>query len=125
MNWRIDRVKSWIKWSGVSVLIASTSTMVWTSYDLNRRLRKELTNDFKNRAEFIYIPRDFTREPVRDILNEFFEEETKIYSFLYNIKRSLTFTKVRYFFFKDEIFFLTQFLFCALKFYLFCLSLYF
>lgn len=45
---------------------------------------------------YIYIKHDPFREPVKDFLAEIgFREETLIYSFLHNIKRKLTFTKVR------------------------------
>lgn len=95
MNLRIERLKNLFKWSGISVAIGTSSLVVWTSYDINRRLRKPLSTNFlSSRAEFIYIPHNFLQEPVRDFLNEFFEEETKIYSFLYNVKKKLTFTKV-------------------------------
>lgn len=58
-------------------------------------LRKPLNTNFLNRrCEYIYIPHNYLREPVKDFLNEFFEEETMIYSALYNMKKKLTFTKV-------------------------------
>lgn len=94
MNLRADRVKNILKWSGISVAIGSTTGIVWTSYDINRRLRKPLKNCLGNRAEYIFLKHNYFQEPVRDFLNEFFEEETKIYSFLYNVKKMLTFTKV-------------------------------
>ena len=95
MNLRIERLKTLIKWSGLSVALGTTSMVVWTSYDINQRLRKPLSTNFLNsRAEFIFIPHNYFQEPVADFLNELFEEETKIYSFLYNIKKKLTFTKV-------------------------------
>lgn len=44
---------------------------------------------------YIYIKHDYFREPVKDFLTELgFREETLLYSFLHNIKRKLTFTKV-------------------------------
>lgn len=67
-------------------------------YDVNRcikRLRKPLSTNFMNRrCEFIYIKHDYFREPVKDFLNKLFQEETRIYSVLYNLKKKLTFTKV-------------------------------
>lgn len=59
-------------------------------------LRKPLNTNclFSNRSEWIYIKHNYLRDPVRDFLNEFFEEETKIYSFLYNLRKRMTFTKV-------------------------------
>jgi hypothetical protein len=96
MNLRVDRFKNILKWSGISVFIGSSASIAWTCHDINRRLRKPLSTNFlSSRAEFIYIPHNFFNEPVRDFLNEFFEEETKIYSFLYNVKKMLTFTKVK------------------------------
>lgn len=60
-----------------------------------QRLRKPLSTNFLNkRCEFIYISHDYFREPVKDLLNKLFQEETLIYSILYNIKKRLTFTKV-------------------------------
>lgn len=69
--------------------------VAYDSYRCVQRLRKPLNTNFLNRrCEFIYIPHNYLREPVKDFLNEFFEEETMIYSVLYNLKKKLTFTKV-------------------------------
>lgn len=95
MNLRVDRLKNILKWSGLSVFIGSTASLVWTSHDISARLRKPLSTNFlSSKSEFIFIQHNYFQEPVRDFLNEFFEEETKIYSFLYNVKKKLTFTKV-------------------------------
>lgn len=68
---------------------------VHDGYKCAQRLRKPLSTNFLNkRCEFIYIPHDYFREPVKDFLNKLFQEETLIYSVLYNLKKRLTFTKV-------------------------------
>jgi hypothetical protein len=79
---------------GVSAAVGFTA---YDSYKCVKILRKPLNTGFLNksgRCEIIYIKHDYFREPVKDFLNEFFEEETLIYSLIYNIKRKLTFTKV-------------------------------
>lgn len=84
-----------IKFVLTSASAITLSYAIYDSYRCVQRLRKPLSTKFlSRRCEFIYIPRDFFREPVKDFLNEFFREETRIYSFLYNLKRTLTFTKV-------------------------------
>lgn len=55
------------------------------------------------RCEYIYVPHDYFREPVKDFLNELFQEETMIYSVLYNLKKRFTFTKVGREFIRDAI----------------------
>lgn len=67
----------------------------YDSYKCYKRLRKPLnSNCLFPKREFIYITHDYFREPIKDFLNKFFEEETLIYSMLYNLKKKLTFTKV-------------------------------
>lgn len=79
--------------SGASAL--ALGFVVYDSYRCVQRLRKPLNTKFlSQRCEYIYIPHDYFREPVKDFLNELFGEETFIYSVLYNLKRKLTFTKV-------------------------------
>lgn len=75
------------------ILISYT---VYESNEVYKFLRKPLNTNclFSNRSEWIYIKHNYLRDPVRDLLNEFFEEETKIYSFLYNLRKRMTFTKV-------------------------------
>lgn len=89
------RVKNILKWCGA---IGSTSLIAWTIYEsieTYRVLRKPLsTNCCNKKVEWVYVKHNYLREPFRDFLNEFFREETKIYSFLYNLKKKLTFTKV-------------------------------
>lgn len=79
------------------ILGASTvlGLAIYDSYRCLGRLRKPLNTKFMTRrCEYIYVPHDFFREPVKDFLNELFQEETMIYSVLYNLKKRLTFTKV-------------------------------
>ena len=79
--------------AGVSA--ATLGFVIYDSYRCVQRLRKPLnTNFLTRRCEYIYIPHDYFREPVKDFLNELFQEETFIYSLLYNLKKKLTFTKV-------------------------------
>lgn len=84
----------------VKLVVGCLGTVVlgfaaYDGYRLVQRLRKPLSTNFLNkRCEFIYIPHDYFREPVKDLLNELFQEETLIYSVLYNLKKKLTFTKV-------------------------------
>jgi len=90
------RTRYILKWCS---LISGSSFISYTVYEYSeacRVLRKPLNTNclFDNRSEWIYIKHNYLREPVRDLLNEFFEEETKIYSFLYNLKKRMTFTKV-------------------------------
>jgi hypothetical protein len=85
-----------LKWSSI---ITGSSFISYTFYqysEASKFLRKPLNTKclFGNRSEWIYIKHNYLREPVRDLLNELFEEETKIYSFLYNLKKRLTFSKV-------------------------------
>lgn len=49
------------------------------------------------RSEFIYIKHDFFRDPVKDVFNEFFQDdEPKINGFLYNMRKKLKLTKLEY-----------------------------
>lgn len=91
-----SRTKTLFKLCSVLGGSSFLSWTIWESYQAYKFLRKPLNTRcmFGNRAEWIYIKHNYLREPVRDFLNEFFEEETKIYSFLYNLKKSMTFTKV-------------------------------
>ncbi|CRL02310.1 CLUMA_CG015381, isoform A [Clunio marinus] len=86
------------RWCG-GILGASTliGLAFYDSYRCVQRLRRPLnTNFLTKRCEYIYIKHNYLREPVKDILNELFQEETMIYSVLYNIKKKLTFTKIEY-----------------------------
>jgi len=90
------KIKYILKWTGI---IGGSTLISWTLYEgceTYKLLRKPLNTNCLglNSSKFIYLKHNFLREPVRDFLNEFFEEETKIYSFLYNLKAKLTFTKV-------------------------------
>ena len=72
-----------------------TSWAIYESYQINQKMRKPLNTKFLDRrCQFIYIDRNYLREPVKDFMTEIFHEETLIHSFLYNIKKKLTFTKV-------------------------------
>lgn len=83
------------RWYGILGASAVIGISVFESYKCIKRLRRPLNIKFMNRrCEYIYIPHDYFREPVKDFLNELFQEETMIYSILYNLKRKLTFTNV-------------------------------
>lgn len=83
------------KCCGIIGASAALGLIVYESYKCAKILRKPLnTNFMSRRCEFIYIKHDYFREPVRDFLNELFQEETLIYSVLYNLKKKFTFTKV-------------------------------
>jgi hypothetical protein len=89
------RVKFILKWSTV---ISSSAILTYTLYEANdciERLRKPLNTNFLfKKCEFIYIDHNYLREPVKDLWNEFFEEEAAIYSYFNNLKRKFSFTKV-------------------------------
>lgn len=93
MNPKLKYILKWCSILGGSTFISWT---IYETVEAYNFLRKPLNTNclFSNKSEWIYIKHNFLREPVRDFLNEFFEEETKIYSFLYNLKKSMTFTKV-------------------------------
>lgn len=68
---------------------------VYDGIKLVEKLRQPLnTRLLEKHCEYIYIKHNYFREPVKDFLNEFFQEETLIYSIIYNLKRKLIFTKV-------------------------------
>lgn len=89
-------VKRLYKTFGLTAAIALSSWTCYESYMAVKTLRRPLNlNVLSHRkCEFIYIQHDYFRQPVQDFLNELFKEETKIYAFLYNLRRKLTFTKV-------------------------------
>lgn len=85
-----------IKLAATGVTVIAFGCVVYDGYRCVQRLRKPLNTNFLNRrSEYIFINHDYFREPVKDFLNELFQEETLIYSILYNLKKKLTFTKVR------------------------------
>lgn len=85
-------VKRWCGLLGASTVLGLA---IYDGYHCVKRLRKPLNTKFMTRrCEYIYLPHDYFREPVKDFLNKLFQEETMIYSALYNLKKRLTFTKV-------------------------------
>lgn len=84
---------------GSSALLATWA--IYDGYQAVQKLRKPLNSSFLSRkSEFIYISRDYFREPVKDLLTSSrstFDEESLIATFLYNVKNRLSFTKVVYF----------------------------
>lgn len=82
------------------VIGGSTLLATWAIYDgyqTVQKLRKPLNSSFLSRkSEFIYISRDYFREPVKDLLTTSSSSysESLIDTFLYNVKNKLSFTKV-------------------------------
>lgn len=81
---------------GSSALL--TTWAIYDGYQCIQKLRKPLNSGVLSRkSEFIYISRDYFREPVRDLFTtsgSTFDDESLIATFIYNVKKKLSFTKV-------------------------------
>lgn len=81
------------------IVLGATAVVVgvvaFESLQTIKVLRKPLdTKVLERRQKFIYIDRNYFREPVKDFMTEMFQEETLLHTLLYNVKRKLSFTKV-------------------------------
>lgn len=83
----------------------SISLGAYSTYQTLHILRKPLNTNClaHKRSEYIYLKHDYFRAPVKDIMNELFQDEPKIIStadkinsFLYAIKKKVTLTKLEY-----------------------------
>lgn len=81
---------------GSSALL--TTWAIYDGYQLVQKLRKPLNSGVLSRkSEFIYISRDYFREPVRDLFTSSgstFDDESLVATFIYNVTKKLSFTKV-------------------------------
>lgn len=91
----MTRVKKYLGIVGTSAIFG---LVLNESINCVQRIRKPLNLRVLDKRSdcYIYIKRDYFREPVKDIFLEIFQEETLLYNLLYNIKKKLTFTKVNW-----------------------------